>query len=181
VDAAIETFRAVVNTWECDEMGHMNVRFYVARAMDGIGSLALALGLAPRVLREAGLRLVPREQHLRFHRELHPGHAIVMRGGVVRADAQELELYQELRRAEGGVLCASVTTRLALCAGDGELVPVTEAVLHSARALTVTIPEHGLPRGLVLDLRCRSTLRSSSGCMRCIAVRCAKRTATVLA
>jgi len=150
VDAAIETFRAVVNTWECDEMGHMNVRFYVARAMDGVGSLALALGLGPRLLRASELKLVPREQHLRFHRELHPGHAVVMRGGVVRADAHELEVYQELRRAEGGTLCASITTRLTLCTSDGALQSLDERVLQSARALTVAVPEHGLPRGLLL-------------------------------
>ncbi len=152
MDASIETFRAVVNTWECDEMGHMNVRFYVMHAMDGVGSLALALGLSPRFLRDSMLKLVPREQHLRFHRELHPGHAIVMRGGVVRADAHELEVYQELRRAEGGTLCASITTRLAMRrASDGELQPFEAHVLESARALTVAVPEHGLPRGLVLS------------------------------
>ena len=30
----LDTFRGSVNTWECDEVGHMNVQFYVARASD---------------------------------------------------------------------------------------------------------------------------------------------------
>ena len=29
-------WRGGVNTWECDEMGHMNVRFYLAKAMEGL-------------------------------------------------------------------------------------------------------------------------------------------------
>ena len=39
----IEVWRGCVNTWECDEMGHLNVRFYVARAMEGLVGLAAAL------------------------------------------------------------------------------------------------------------------------------------------
>ena len=34
----IELYRGSINTWECDEMGHMNVRFYVARMMEGLAS-----------------------------------------------------------------------------------------------------------------------------------------------
>ncbi len=30
----LDTFRGTVNTWECDDVGHMNVQFYVARASD---------------------------------------------------------------------------------------------------------------------------------------------------
>ena len=41
----MEVWRGGVNTWECDEMGHMNVRFYVANAMEGLVGLAAALGM----------------------------------------------------------------------------------------------------------------------------------------
>ena len=30
----LEVWRGGVNTWECDEMGHLNVRFYVAHHPD---------------------------------------------------------------------------------------------------------------------------------------------------
>ena len=40
-------YRGGVNTWECDEMGHMNVRFYVTKAEEGLGVFASALGLTP--------------------------------------------------------------------------------------------------------------------------------------
>ena len=37
--AMIEVLRSGVNTWECDQMGHMNVRFYVAKMMEGLAEL----------------------------------------------------------------------------------------------------------------------------------------------
>ena len=41
----IEVYRGSINTWECDEMGHMNVRFYVAKSMEGLAEFAHAVGL----------------------------------------------------------------------------------------------------------------------------------------
>ena len=32
----LEVWRGSVNTWECDQMGHLNVRFYVARSAEGL-------------------------------------------------------------------------------------------------------------------------------------------------
>src|SRR5690349_9444707 len=52
VVAMMEVLRSGVNTWECDQMGHMNVRHYFARANQGISVLGLALGLGPSALRE---------------------------------------------------------------------------------------------------------------------------------
>lgn len=147
----IETYRGVVNTWECDEMGHMNVRFYVAKAMDGVQVLGSSLGLLPSFLRHAGLTLTPHEQHLRFHREVHPGDAVVMRGSVVQASAQELAVYQELRRSQGDVLCATIHSRVGLCRAEDRVPHVFgEAIVHGASAQLTSIPEQGLPRGLIL-------------------------------
>ena len=41
----LEVWRGAVNAWTCDEMGHMNVRFYLAHALEGLAGVALALGL----------------------------------------------------------------------------------------------------------------------------------------
>jgi len=148
----IETYRGVVNTWECDEMGHMNVRFYVARAMDGIALLSSSLGLHPAFLRHSGLTFAPHEQHLRFHRELHPGHAIVMRGCVVKANAQELTVYQELYRAEGDVLCATARSRVGLCRAEDRVAHVFgAAIVQAASARMGEVPEHGMPRGIAMQ------------------------------
>ena len=51
----IDVMRSSVNTWECDSMGHMNVRHYSARAGDALARVALELGLGPRKLAEKGL------------------------------------------------------------------------------------------------------------------------------
>ena len=33
-------WRGNANTWECDELGHLNVRFYMAKAQEALAGLA---------------------------------------------------------------------------------------------------------------------------------------------
>jgi acyl-CoA thioester hydrolase len=82
-DLGVEVWRGGVNTWECDEMGHLNVRFYVARAIEGVAGLASRLGMTSAFCAAADTTLALRDQHIRFLREARPGAILHMRGGVV--------------------------------------------------------------------------------------------------
>lgn len=144
----IETALGSVQSWDCDIMGHMNVQHYLGRASEGADVLCLALGLGPRRLREAGLRIAVREQHVRFLRELRPGTAFVTRGGVAGQEAAGLRLYQEIAHTVSGVVAATVTSDLALLDAAGSVCPLPDDVAAAARPLAVERPAHGSPRGL---------------------------------
>ena len=62
---AVEVWSGGVNTWESDEMGHLNVRFWVAKSLEALGGLARVLGMPQAFTTEAGATLVVREQHMR--------------------------------------------------------------------------------------------------------------------
>src|ERR1700761_1671694 len=94
VSGAVEIWRGGVNTWECDEMGHMNVRFYVARFMEGLGGLALRLGLPQAFSAHANATLTVREHHIRFLKEAHAGAPLHMEGGVIEIDETGASLLQ---------------------------------------------------------------------------------------
>jgi acyl-CoA thioester hydrolase len=70
-----ELWRGGVNTWECDEMGHMNVRFYVVKAVEGLATLAALIGMPDAFRSDATSTLLVREQHIRFLKEAHAGAA----------------------------------------------------------------------------------------------------------
>jgi len=69
----LEVWRGGVNTLECDAMGHMDVRFYVARAMEGLVGLASALGLNGAFRERANATLLVKDHHIRFLREARAG------------------------------------------------------------------------------------------------------------
>jgi acyl-CoA thioester hydrolase len=145
----IEVARSSVQTWECDQMGHLNVQFYVAKADEGLTALGAALGLSARAQRSAFAALVPREHHIRFHRELRPGAAFVVTGGVLDTRPEGLILYEEMRNVATSDVAATFVTRAEWC--DVETrggLPLPVNAIAKAPALTIALPDHGTPRGL---------------------------------
>jgi len=145
----IETFRSSVQTWECDQMGHMNVQFYVARETDGIAALSGALGLRPRSAGITQAMLIPHEQHIRFHRELRPGAPYVGHGGVIQARSEGLILLQEMKHSLSGITAATFVTYAQWC--DIEYrsgLPLPAIAIAKSAELTIDMPPQAAPRGL---------------------------------
>ncbi len=148
----VEIWRGGVNTWDCDEMGHMNVRFYVVRAMEGLAGLAAELGLPHAFSPYANATVVVREQHIRFLREAHAGAALHMLGGVIEISDTEARVLQLLVHTATGQLAATFQTTIAhVTPREGEAFPWPRVVHERAAALKVEVPEQAQARGLDLS------------------------------
>lgn len=147
----IEVARNSVQAWEIDQMGHMNVQFYVDRAADGLAALAAHLGLGRDSIRATGRQLVAHGQHIRFLRERHVGSPFYLRAGVLDVGTDSLTVYQEMQDSISGEVAAAFTVDLSLRdvathAHCGLPEPVRENAAH----LIVAQPEHGRAKGLTL-------------------------------
>jgi acyl-CoA thioester hydrolase len=145
----VEVWRGGVNPWECDSMGHLNVRFYVARASEGLAGLAGALGMPRAFTRESTATLQVREHHIRFVREARPDDALHMTGGVVsmgEADAQVLLL---LVHSGSGDVSAAIQARVAHVTPHEQVAFAwPERIVERARELTLEVPAAVRPRSL---------------------------------
>jgi acyl-CoA thioester hydrolase len=145
----IDVMRSSVNTWECDHMGHMNVRHYSARAADGLARLGALLGFGPKKLQTAGLTLRAAGQHFRFHREMRPGAAFHLQAGVIDASEARLRAYFEMRLVGDEALVASIVTdAIVVESTTFRIVAWASDAIERARKLTTEVPPHGLPRGI---------------------------------
>ena len=145
----IEVLRSGVNTWECDQMGHLNVRHYFGRANHGLVTLALQLGLLPSQLRADGVVLRAHEQHVRFMRELRPGTSYTVHAGVVSASPARLSVYEEMRLVHKPEVAASMLSEVGMLeVASGRELRFSDAVLARARELTTAIPMDSAPRGI---------------------------------
>ncbi len=143
--------RGSVQQEECDVMGHMNVRHYVARTADALDWLMLEAGLAPSRLearpKQAHGRLAVVDQHLRFLREMSPGTPFTIHGGIIQVAPDRLRTVVEIRNSATETPAASLVTDLGLWAGaEGGLAPLPAP--PAAAALQVAMPAHAGPRGL---------------------------------
>src|SRR5262245_31151972 len=96
-------YKGSANAWECDEMGHLNVRFHVERAMMGLAALAQQIGMPRASQAQAGATLQPLDLHIRFLKEARPGAPLQMRGGVLEIGESDALFYAELRHLDGSV------------------------------------------------------------------------------
>jgi acyl-CoA thioester hydrolase len=104
------TYRGIVNTWECDQMGHMNVQFYVDKHAAALANVANAIGITPSYQRQTGSRFAARRDHIQFKGEVHAGAVLSMQSRIVDAGDTWVRSYSELLDAETGKLSASFDT-----------------------------------------------------------------------
>ena len=149
-DIGVEVWRGGVNTWECDEMGHMNVRFYVVRALEGLVGLSAALGMPRAFSATAGATLLIRDQHIRFLREALAGAALHMRGWVAEIGETEARLVQVLYHASGEPAASFQTVVRHVTPGEGRAFAWSDETPARAEALTAPIPDFAAARSIDL-------------------------------
>jgi acyl-CoA thioester hydrolase len=145
----IDLWRGNANAWECDELGHMNVKFYLAKAMQAVANLAEISGLRGISRADAQATLVPTSIHIRFMGEARPGAPLIIKGG-----------YYDVRDAATGIIL------IMNHAGSGQIAATFRLnVIHTlpggfssqawpshfgdyADELQISVPNPALPRGL---------------------------------
>ena len=130
-------------------MGHMNVRFYLGKAHQGLVHFGVSLGLGPQALAAMGAELVLDEQHIRFLRELHAGADLSIEAGVVEISEDRMTVYQEILPLAASHVSATLTSFVSLrdCK-TGARKALPKDVLEKAAALMTQVPGHGKPRTL---------------------------------
>ena len=150
---AIEVWRGAPNTWECDEMGHMNVRFYVAKMMEGLAWLATELGMPDAFAPGGVATLLPADQHIRFLAEARPGAPLFMRAGIVELGEADAIVFQELIHSGTGKPAATYRTRVIhVEARSGRPFAFSRRSKDLAEGLACSVPKHGQPRSIDLDI-----------------------------
>ncbi len=144
----ITVWRGSANTWDCDEMGHMNVRIYVEKAMEGIANFAARIEL-PLAFKQGGTStLMPKRQHMRFIREVHPGRPLNMQACILEIGADSFWLYQELRHGDGTPAAAFRTELQHVTSKTGRPFAWSERTRKALETYRDTPPEDTQPRSL---------------------------------
>lgn len=100
------TYRGVVYPFQCDHMGHMNVRWYVAKFDEATWQLFAAIGLTPSRLRSGATGMAGVEQHIDYKRELFPGDVVTVSSVILEVKDKAIRFAHEMTNDETGELAA---------------------------------------------------------------------------
>src|SRR5262245_6490250 len=105
--APIEVWRGCANAWECDHIGHLNTRHYMARIEQSLAALGRRLELAD------GYQLLVKAQHMRFIREARAGAALHATAQVLSWRESEADVLFLLHHSNSGQIAATFRLTLA--------------------------------------------------------------------
>jgi acyl-CoA thioester hydrolase len=103
----IVAYRGVVYPWQCDQMGHMNVAWYVAKFDEATWYLGATIGLTPTYMAETKCGMAGVQQNITYKRELFPGAVVEVRSHIESVAERKIVLVHELRDAERDEVCAT--------------------------------------------------------------------------
>ena len=102
----IVTYRGVVYPWQCDQMGHMNVMWYVAKFDEATWYLGATLGVTPTYMAETKRGMAGVQQNITYKRELFAGSIVEILSHVVSIADRKIVLVHEMHDADRHEVCA---------------------------------------------------------------------------
>ncbi|WP_025897879.1 acyl-CoA thioesterase [Sneathiella glossodoripedis] len=132
----IAGYRGTVDTWECDQMKHMNVQFYSSRASASLAHLLNALGLSPARIREERRALKYRDLRIQYMAEMHVGAQMYGVSGVRAVKEDSIQAFTHLYNAVDDTLSSVSEFNLVYQDLDnGEILNTPLDVLEAAKKL----------------------------------------------
>jgi acyl-CoA thioester hydrolase len=100
------TYRGAVYPWHCDQMGHMNVMWYVGKFDEATWNLFAAMGVTTGFLRENRRGMAAVQQNITYRRELIAGDTVTVHSAFLEIRDKVARFVHEMRHGESGELAA---------------------------------------------------------------------------
>lgn len=101
------TYAGVVQQWQCDHMGHLNVMHYVAKFDEATWNFFALSGFTAERMRAEKRGMAAVEQNIRYRRELLPGDVIEVRSRLVETREKVIHFIHEMINRETGEIAAT--------------------------------------------------------------------------
>jgi acyl-CoA thioester hydrolase len=102
-----ETARGTIHAWQCDHMGHANLRAYGEFFEQALWHVFQRIGITPSVLRGDTIRMAGVQQNISYLKELLPGDLVLVKSKLIEMRERTLKMLHEMRHVESGALCAT--------------------------------------------------------------------------
>ena len=102
-----QTYQGAVYPWHCDQMGHMNVMYYVGKFDEATWHFFSSIGLRASEMRDGKEGLVAVEQNIKYKAELFAGDIITIHSKIVEYGDKSLKFKHEMRNSETDVVVAT--------------------------------------------------------------------------
>ena len=107
--AALLTYKGTVYPWHCDEMGHMNVMWYVGKFDEATRHFFHEIGITPALVRETRRGMAAVEQTIQYRRELLAGDIITINSALLEMKDKSIRFMHDMRKTDTDEIAATTT------------------------------------------------------------------------
>lgn len=137
-----QTFLGAIMANEYDPESSMNSRLYIERFDQATWFLMHSIGVSPRSVKKAGLRVAVIRQNFQYIRELRGGELVRIESGFIAVGRKHLRFLHRMFDVESGAMIAtSDVTAVQASLETGKTVALPAAQIDGAKSLTITDAE----------------------------------------
>ena len=138
--ASLITYRGAVYPWHCDQVGHMNVMWYVGKFDEATWQFFNVLGLTPSFFRTTMRGMAAVDQHVSYIQELRVGDVVSVRTTLLEIKEKSIRFAHEMTSDESNEVVARTTLKVVhmdtdarkSCAFPEQIVAKAASMLSSA-------------------------------------------------
>ncbi|MBV8051780.1 MAG: thioesterase family protein [Acidobacteriaceae bacterium] len=105
--ASMVTYRGVTYPWQCDQIGHMNITWYVSKFDEANWNLFASVGIMPSYLRDGKFGVAGVQQNITYKRELMAGDVIEIRTKILEIREKVIRFVHEMSNVETQEIAAT--------------------------------------------------------------------------
>lgn len=154
----VHTWSGEASQWECDDLGHLNMRHYLYKIAQARQMLGLLLGLTSSFKKDAHSTFRVREFHIRYLGEARPGAPLRVQSAITDLRKTDMDMVHIMYHFDGRPAC-SVSERVDhISTRTQDSFPWPSRVREAAQPYIIPMPEIAKSKGI--DLTAAPSLMS---------------------
>jgi len=144
----LHTYAGEAVNWECDELGHLNMRHYMTKVHQARQFFFIHLGLHNGFRADADSTVRVRDFTIRYLKESRPGARLRIETGLLSLSGNQANLVHLMKHFDGTISAAITETVDHIYLRTGQPFKWPSRVRDAAKKWRVERPAATLPRGL---------------------------------
>lgn len=145
------TWAGECSAWECDDLGHLNMRHYVIKAEQARRHLIIQLGLSGAFKIGAASSVRVRDLHIKYQGEARPGDPLRIDSAIISLDEDTAQLCHYMTHRSGKIAATIVETIEHIYLREQRAFPWPSRVHRAAPDFTAELPAPAKARTLDLS------------------------------
>ncbi len=135
------TWAGECSAWECDELGHLNMRHYVGKFSQARQFLFIKLGLINAFKPRASSSVRVKALHVKYQSEARPGQPLKIMSAILSVAEQTIRLCHIMYHADGRIAATQVETVEHIYLRNNRAFNWPTRLIENAQAFSATCPD----------------------------------------